>query len=70
MEDWSVSVVESWFESMLKKIIFNNSENPTTLHTTHHNTNQWSHILQDRKTIHTQVVSEHLKTVSNSSILN
>ena len=55
---------------IMKKTIFNNSDNLITLHTAHHNTNQRSHLLQDRKTIHTHAVTQHLATLPNSSILN
>ena len=49
--------------------IVNNFDNLIILHTAHHNTDQCSHTLQTRKTIHTHAVAQHLVTVSNSSIL-
>ena len=54
----------------MKKTIFNNTDNLITLHTTHHSTNQPSHSIQAKKTIHTQAVSHHLATIPNNNILN
>ncbi|MEL6805403.1 MAG: hypothetical protein AAFO91_16665, partial [Bacteroidota bacterium] len=55
---------------LMKKTIFNNSDNLITLHTTHHNTDQPAHKTQAKKTIHTQIVQQHLLTIPDSSILN
>ena len=55
---------------MMKKSIFNSTDNLILLQTTHHNIDQPTHRTQARKTMHTQAVQQHLLTIPNNKILN
>ena len=55
---------------LMKKTIFNTTDNLISLHTAHHHTDHPIHTIRAKKTIHTQVVSEHLSTTPNNPILN
>ena len=55
---------------MKKKSIFNSPEDLITLHTAHHNTDYSAYKTQDKKTIHTHVVQNHIRTIPNNSIIN
>ena len=55
---------------MMRKSIYNNTENLIMLHITHHNTDQKTHRTQAKKTIHSQAVQQLLLVIPDSSILN
>ena len=55
---------------MMMNSLFNNPDNLIIIHTAHHETDQAAYKTNDKKTILTQAVQQHLLTIPNNSVLN